>query len=391
MAMPNLSLAGIRVVDFTWVMAGPMATKMLGAMGAEIIKIESSNRPEFSQRDGMFSVINRNKRSCTLNFTSAEGQQLLRELVAGSDVVVENFSGGVLRKYGLSYDDLRQVRPDLIFVSASGLGRTGPQRDALAYGSLLQGYSGRVSQIGRLNPALEAMGILPAWTDPMTALWEVFAILAALRHRAQTGEGAYVDLSMLESTVALLPKALLRVALGQPAVDSGSRNEPGAAPSGCFRCAGHDEWLAVSVRSDGEWQGLCAAINRPDLAAAAAYADRSGRLPAKAALDDDLASWLRGRSASEAEAMLTDSGVPAARSRAIDEVVHDPHLLQRGVFRECDGEMELGPLPWLAGDGWRGRSSPTPAIGADNDYVFGEILGLSPSRQQELKEAGVIR
>jgi crotonobetainyl-CoA:carnitine CoA-transferase CaiB-like acyl-CoA transferase len=389
--MANMSLRGVRVVDFSWVMAGPMATKMLGAMGAEIIKIESSERPEFSQRDGMFSVINRNKRSCTLNFTSAEGQELLRNLVAESDVVVENFSGGVLRKYGLSYDELRKIKPDLVFVSASGLGRTGPQRDALAYGSLLQGYSGRVSMIGKLNPALEAMGILPAWTDPITALWEVFAILTALRHRAQTGEGTYVDLSMLESTVALLPSALLRASLQQTGVAVDNNSEAGAAPSGCFRCAGNDEWLAVSVRTEAEWRALVAAMYPADLMDDDAFADPSRRLQAKALLDQRLASWLLSRSAVEAEKLLHEHGVPAARSRNIGELVHDEHLKQRGVFRTFGADVEMGPLPWLAGEAWRGHSSPTPAIGADNAYVFGEILGLSRSRQQELEDAGVIR
>jgi crotonobetainyl-CoA:carnitine CoA-transferase CaiB-like acyl-CoA transferase len=387
--MRNLSLEGVRIVDFTWVMAGPMATKMLGAMGAEIIKIESSKRPEFVQRDGMFAVINRNKRSCTVDFTSAEGQQVVRDLVAQSDIVVENFSGGVLGKYGLSYDDLRKVKPDLIFVSASGLGRTGPQRDALAYGSLLQGYSGRVSMIGQLNPALEAMGILPAWTDPITALWEVFAILAALPNRAQTGEGAYVDMSMLEGTVALLPRALLRAALEQAGV-AALDGDTGAAPSGCFRCAGNDEWLAISVRTDSEWASLAATMHRPDLAGDEAFADAPGRLRSKAFLDEQVASWLDSKAAMRAESLLRAAGIPAARSRDIGELVEDEHLRQRGVFRNTGAEMEMGPLPWLAGKEWRGRSSPTPAIGADNAYVFGEILGVSESRQRELQAAGVI-
>ncbi|HZQ62012.1 MAG TPA: CoA transferase [Casimicrobiaceae bacterium] len=388
--MRHLPLDGVRIVDFSWVMAGPMATKMLGAMGAEVIKIESSRRPEFSQRDGMFSVINRNKKSCTLNITTPEGQQLVRDLVAESDVLVENFSGGVLRKYGLAYENLQPINPDLVFVSASGLGRTGPQRDALAYGSLLQGYSGRVSMIGKLNPALEAMGILPAWTDPITALWEVFAILTALRHRANTGEGAYVDLSMLESTVALLPRALLGAALRESGVQCDNM-EFDAAPAGCFRCAGKDEWLAVSIHTDAQWRALCGVMARPDLLQDPTFAHTGGRLQAKAALDDHLARWLATRSAGEVELLLQQQGIPAARSRHIGELVHDEHMKRRGVFRSFNGELEMGPLPWLAGEAWRGHSSPSPAMGADNEYVFGEILGLSASRQQELQQAGVIQ
>jgi benzylsuccinate CoA-transferase BbsF subunit len=389
--MNKLSLAGIRVVDFSWVMAGPMTTKMLGAMGAEIIKIESTTRPEFAVRDGMFSVINNNKLSCTLNITTPEGQDLIRELVASSHVVVENFSSRVLAQYGLSYDKLREVKPDIIFVSASGMGRTGPERDLLAYGSLLQGYSGRVGMIGEPNPALEAMGILPAWTDPITALWESLAILSAVHHWRRTGEGAYVDLSMLEATVALLPEALLHAALGEDVPERRSTTETGAAPSGCFRCAGADAWLALSVRTDAEWQGLCRVMADLALDADPRFRDAEARLAAKDELNARVAAWLRARDGTAVEAALHAEGVPSARSRHMGEIVADPHMRERAMFREIDGMVEMATLPWLADDLWRGAFTRTPAIGQDNDYVFGTLLGLSAERRAALSEAGVIR
>ena len=387
--MNELSLSGIRIVDFSWVMAGPMTTKMLGAMGAEIIKIESSTRPEFSVRDGMFSVINNNKKSCTLNITTPEGQDLIRGLVASSHVVVENFSSRVLAQYGLSYDKLREVKPDIIFVSASGMGRTGPERDLLAYGSLLQGYSGRVGMIGEPNPALEAMGILPAWTDPITALWETMAILTAVRHWRQTGQGAYIDLSMLEATVALLPEALLHAALGEDVKERRSTTEPGASPSGVFRCDGADEWLALSVHDDEEWRGLCRVVGDGDFAAGPT--DHAARLKAKPELNARLSAWLRTRDAAEIEKALHANGVPAARSRNMAEIVADPHMRERAMFREIDGAVEMATLPWLTTDKWRGAFAPTPSIGRDNDYVFGTLLGLSAERRAELAEAGAIR
>ena len=387
--MNELSLSGIRIVDFSWVMAGPMTTKMLGAMGAEIIKIESSTRPEFSVRDGMFSVINNNKKSCTLNITTPEGQDLIRELVASSHVVVENFSSRVLVQYGLSYDRLREVKPDIMFVSASGMGRTGPERDLLAYGSLLQGYSGRVGMIGEPNPALEAMGILPAWTDPITALWETMAILTAVRHWRQTGQGAYIDLSMLEATVALLPEALLHAALGEDVKERRSTTEPGASPSGVFRCNGADEWLALSVHNDEEWRGLCRVVGGADFAAG--VGDHATRLKAKPELNARLGDWLRSQDAGAMEKALHANGVPAARSRNMAEIVADPHMRERALFREIDGTVEMATLPWLASDRWRGEFAPTPAIGRDNDYVFGTLLGLSAERRAELAEAGAIR
>jgi len=384
-------LAGIRVVDFSWVMAGPMATKMLAAMGAEVIKVESSTRPEYTNRGGSFAIMNNTKRSCTIDITGTAGQDLVHRLVAISDVVVENFSAGVLEKYRLGYDHLRAVRADLIYVSASGVGRTGPQRDALAYGTLLQGYSGRAGMIGAPNPHLEAMGVLPAWTDPMTAMWETLAILAAIHNRRRTGQGAYVDLSMLESTVTLLPEALLRHAVGVDGESPGGNREPGASPGGCFPCDGDDEWLAVTVTTDAQWLGLCRAMGRPDLAADGRHADAPARLRRKAELDRELALWLGQRGAADAEAILQKEGVPASRSRHTGDVVADPHFIERGVFPELPDGSRTTALPWMDAEGWRGRFAPAPALGADNDYVFRELLGLSAADVADLTRAGVVR
>jgi benzylsuccinate CoA-transferase BbsF subunit len=385
------ALAGIRVVDFSWVMAGPMTTKMLGAMGAEVIKVESSTRSEYMNRSGWFAITNNNKRSCTINITEPAGQDLVHRLVAISDVVVENFSTGVLEKYRLGYEHLRAVRADLIYVSASGVGRTGPQRDALAYGTLLQGYSGRAAMVGEPNPRLEAMGVLPAWTDPMTAMWETLAVLAAIHNRRRTGQGAYVDLSMLESTVALLPEALLRHAVGVDGDSPGGNREPGASPSGCFPCGGDDEWAAVTVKTDAQWQGLCRAMGRPDLAADARHADGPARLRRKPELDRELALWLRQRAAADATAILLKEGVPVSRSRHAGDVVADPHFVERGVFPELPDGSRTTALPWMDSEGWRGRFTPAPELGADNDYVFRELLGLSAEDVAELTRAGVVR
>jgi crotonobetainyl-CoA:carnitine CoA-transferase CaiB-like acyl-CoA transferase len=390
-ASRHAPLAGIRVVDFSWVVAGPMATKMLGALGAEIIKIESSQRAEFSFRGGWFAGVNNNKRSTTVDITTREGQALIRDLVAQSDVVVENFSARVLRRNGLAYEDLKAVRPDIVYVSASGLGREGPERDLLAYGSLLQCYSGRVGLIGRANPQLEAMGVMPAWTDPVTSLWESLAILAALRHRARTGQGAFIDLSMLEATVALLPDALLHAGLGRAVPRDGSAEDLSGAPSGLFRCAGEDEWIAISVRDAPSWAGLCAALGRADWASRAELATQAGRAAASDMLRDALAAWCRGREAAAAEALLRAEGVPAARSRGIFDLVRDAHLGARGVYRQIANGTWSIALPWMDADGWRGALSPVPALGEANGYVFGDLLGLDAPRRAALEEGGAIR
>jgi benzylsuccinate CoA-transferase BbsF subunit len=301
--------------------------------------------------------------------------------------MVENFSSPVLRKYGLSYDHVRAARPDLVFCSASGVGRTGPQSDVLAYGTLLQGYSGRAAMIGEINADLERMGIVPAWTDPVTAMWEALAILAALHHRRKTGEGAFIDLSMLEATVSLMPEALLRAALGDEGESSGGNREPDAAPSGCFACAGDDKWLALSVRTDGEWQALAAVAGLD----AGRYPDAAARLAAKAELNAAVAAWLKRIPAEEAETRLQAAGVPSARTRSMGDLLEDPHLTERGVFPHTEDGSRTIALPWSDEEGWRGRFPPAPALGGDNDYVFGTLLGLGGADIARLKQEGVIR
>jgi benzylsuccinate CoA-transferase BbsF subunit len=387
--MSNSVLAGVRVVDFSWVMAGPLATKMLAAMGAEVIKIESTTRPEHVKRYGWSSILNSGKKSCTINLAMPEGHALLRRLLGMSDILVENFSAGVLTKYGLDYEALRSVQPDLIYVSASGVGRQGPQRDALAYGTLLQAYSGRAGMIAEPNPQLEAMGILPAWTDPVTAMWECTAILAAIRHRGRTGEGAFIDLSMLESTVALLPESLLREGLGADGRAPGGNVDPEGAPSGCYRCDGEDAWLVLSVRDDAEWAGLCQAMQRGDLVDDPRFQHHAARQEHRALVEQLVGDWLRGVSAEAGERMLQAHSVPAARSRHVADVVADPRF--DGVFPVlADGARTIA-LPWADASGWRGSLHTAPDIGADNDYVFRSLLGLPPDEIEWLTAAGVLK
>lgn len=389
--MTASALDGVRVLDFSWVVAGPMTTKMLACMGAEVIKVESTLRPEFLNRSSYFPVLNGGKKSITVNISSPAGQDLLRRLVGLSEVVVENFSSKVLRKYGLGYDEMRAVKPDIVFCSASGVGRTGPQADALAYGTLLQGYSGRAGLVGEVNGNLEAMGIVPAWTDPATAMWETLAILAALHRRRRTGEGAYLDLSMLESTVSLMPEALIRAALGDDGPAPARNVDPEGSPSGCFPAAGHDEWIALSARTQAEWQGLCAVMGRHDLARDPKLATPDDRIAARETLNRHVAVWAAGVPAAEAERRLVAIGVPAARTRSMMDVIEDPQIVARGVFPVLpDGSRSIA-LPWREDDGWRGEVREPPGLGADNAYVFGTLLGLADEEIDRLQREDVIR
>jgi benzylsuccinate CoA-transferase BbsF subunit len=359
-------------------------------MGAEVIKVESALRPEYARRDHHYHVVNNNKRSCTINITRPEGQELIRRLVAVSDVMVENFSVGVLKKFGLDYESMSAIRPSLIYMSTSGLGRTGPERDALAYGTLLQAYSGRARMIGSFNSRLEGMGI-SGWTDPVTAAWGTAAMLAAALHLRRTGEGAYIDLSMIEGIVALLPEALLREAVEAPTYPTGGNHDFGSAPSGCFRCAGDDEWIAISVRSDAEWRRLCEAMGREQLAADPKYGDESRRMALKPELDALVEAWTRTVDAKAAECTLTKLGVPAGRTRSITEVLEAPDVTARGSFPELANGWRTTSLPWMDADGWRPELTDAPELGADNDYVFGEVLGMPKSEIERLMAEEVIK
>lgn len=383
-ALPPV-LTGIRVIDFSWVMAGPMATKTLALMGAEVIKMETATRPEFSRRGGWFDIINNGKRSCTLNIRKPEARDLIRRLVEASDIVVENFSAGVLDKYGIGLNALSALKQDLIFVSASGLGRTGPQRDFLAYGTLLQAYSGHTGLVGPANVQLESMGILPAWTDPVTSVWEVLAILSAIHARRQGKGGAFIDLSMLESTVSLMPDILLRTQLGLPAETPNEQS--GSAWSGCFRCAGDDEWIAVSVSSDEEWLALSRAMGRPDLGSGM-HANICREHRDK--LTESVRQWARAESAAKLEAKLRKAGIPAARSRSMGDLLADQDRRLQNLFPSLPDGSRTTTLPWTDESGHWVVPAPTPRLGADNAHVFSSLLGLDDAQIEELMAKEII-
>ena len=384
------ALAGVRVVDFSWVMAGPLCTKMLGAMGAEVIKIESSTRPEFKNRSGWFDILNNSKLSCSIDITTPSGQALVRKLVGCSQVLVENFSAGVLRKYGLAYEDLLAITPSLIYVSASGLGCTGPQRDALAYGTLLQAHSGRTALVGAANPSLEAMGVLPAWTDPITAFWEALGIVSAIAAARRSGQGAFIDISMLEGTIALLPESLLS-AQGIGPAPAGINNERGAAPSGCFRCNDQDGWLAMSVRTEAEWAAACTALDLSGLRDDSRFGSVTLRLQNKVDVDAIFGAKLLTFSSKDAEHRLRAAAVPASRSRNIFDVIDDKGINAEGLFPRMENGRRTIAMPWTDDEGWRGNISPGPALGADNDRVLSCLLGLTLLEIAELKASGAVR
>ena len=387
----DLPLSGVRVVDLSWIIAGPTAARFLAAMGAEVIKVGSARRPDPSSRGAAFQVYSQSKRYSALNIAQPAGLALAKELIATADVVIENFAAGVIERLGLGYPILRELRPDVIMVSSSGTGHSGPDRDYVAYGSLLQFYTGWNSVSGYAGGEPIKGGL---WADPWVGMELAMVTMAALAHRAATGEGQYVDFSMAEALTASIAPALLDYQM------SGKLREPmgnldlAHSPHYLYRCAGDDEWVAIAVTSADEWRALCRVMGRSDLADVPAYARAGGRRRDRQAIDAAIGAWTAGRSAEDAARTLRDAGVAAAASRNSLQVYEDESLRQGGYFTPVttgDGETRLLPgIGWRFADGPLARLTAAPALGQHNDYVYRELLGLAEAEFATMVEERVI-
>jgi crotonobetainyl-CoA:carnitine CoA-transferase CaiB-like acyl-CoA transferase len=375
-----MPLSGIRVLDFSWVIAGPTATRYLAAMGAEVIKIEAPGRGDPGRASELHTVLGQAKRSVVLDLKNEEAVGVARQLAAKCDVLTENFATGVMERLGLGAEVLRTLNPDLIYVSASGLGRTGPEAHAVAYGTLLQCYAG-FAGLNRHPDIPPRIGF--AWLDPMCGLMLAFIVAAALWHRQRTGEVARVDFSMIEAMLWTMAEPLLATQLGAPPQPQGNRSDR-YVPHGVYRCAGEDDWISIAVTSDDEWRQLCAVVRSLSEMAEFGFAQRVER---RAAIDDALSAWLRPRAAKAWAVELLNAGVPAAALATSRDLVDSDHLRQRG-FWEAHGTGVLPGLPWRASFGR--TSGAAPELGADTDAVLREILDLVPEQTASLRRSGTL-
>jgi len=385
-------LACVRIVDFSWVMAGPICTKYLAAMGAEVIKIESNARPDLSHRDVSWEELNPSKRSITLNLKDERARDLVRRLIAASDIVIENFSTGVMERLGLGYQALREINPRIIMASASGFGRTGPDRDLVAYGSLLQCFTGWASLSAYPGRAPSSVGGI--WTDPLTACMEAFLLLSAVWRQHRTGEGCFYDVSMSETMVAALPEPIIAWAIDRTITEPRGNRHPLVAPQGCYPTRGDGRWIALSIRDDDEWRTFCKLLGRDDLAADAGLATAEGRRARHDELDAAIAEWTRTRDAGHVAEQLQAAGIAATPTLTALDILSDEHLAARSfvsqVERLAGGMRHTLGSPWMI-DGTRPNSfRRAPRVGEDNDYVFKEILGLDADEYARLMAEQVI-
>jgi crotonobetainyl-CoA:carnitine CoA-transferase CaiB-like acyl-CoA transferase len=372
-------LEGVRVVDFSWVLTGPICTRYLAALGAEVIKVESASRADLSQRNLSWEELNPGKRSITLNLKHERGRELARALIARSDVVVENFSTGVMERLGLDYAHLREIKPNIIMASSSAHGRTGPDQDQVAYGTLIQCATGWAALSAHPGyPPRSAGGV---WTDPLTAVFETLLVLAAIWRQQQTGAGCMIDLSMAETTLAALPEPVLAWSLAHEVVAPRGNRHPVYAPQGCYPAQGQDRWVALSVQSDAEWLELCQLMHRPDLGSDVRLTTASGRREHHDLIDEAVAEWTARRTGAETAAMLQAHGIAATATLEPHEVVNDVQLQARSFVNQVkrldgSGTFTSHGVPWLI-DRQRSMSALSPpALGQDNAYVFKSLLGL---------------
>ncbi|MCL5957994.1 MAG: CoA transferase [Chloroflexi bacterium] len=298
----------------------------------------------------------------------------------------------VNHRLGLGYEVLRELNPAIILLSSSGLGRTGPEKEVVAYGNNLHAYSGLTSMVGYERGRPRGTG--GTWADPLTGITAAYAILAALHYRKRTGRGQFIDLSMTEATLAQLPEAVLDYTVsGKVRGTSGNRDDV-FAPQNCYPCTGYDKWVAISVENDEQFRALCSVIGRPDLADDVRFSDGFARWTNQDELDPIIGEWTRGRSHYEATAALQAAGVPAGPSVNAAELVNDPHMLERGLYAIVDhpevGKTHGYKLSWRFENGPSLKFTRAPLLGEHNDKVLQDLLHLSPEEIQRLKDESVI-
>ena len=375
-----MPLSGIRVLDFSWVIAGPTATRYLAAMGAEIIKVEAPGRGDPGRASELHTVLGQAKRSIVLDLKNPEAVAVARALAGRCDVVVENFATGVMERLGLGATDLQALNPDLLYVSASGLGRTGPEAHAVAYGTLLQCYAG-FAGLNRHPDIPPRVGF--AWLDPMCGLMLAFIVAAGLWHRHRAGGVARIDFSMIEAMLWTMAEPLLGAQLAAPPQPRGNASDQ-HAPHGVYRCAGEDDWVSLVATTDAEWRNLCALVTDLAPMAELGIGERRQR---RERIDQAITAWARPIPAAAAEAELLRAGIPAAALANSRDLVNSNHLEARG-FWEPHGAGTLPGLPWQASFGR--VSSPAPELGADTRAVLRELLDLSPAEAAALHESGAL-
>lgn len=409
-------LSGIRVLDFCWVYAGPVMTRVLADLGAEVIKVESSKRPDGTRlgRRPMEPVLpvpegvnielegqplnhalNRGKRSLSIDITSPVGRQLILDLVAISDVVTDNFAAGTLERLGLGFDVLREVNSQIVAVSMSGTGQFGRLRDVPAYATSLAALSGLSSLVGEDNHLYGIM--MPTYGDSNAAIRAGGSLLVALLQALRSGRAQNVDVSEWEAALVGLEEAFVSYQLNGTTPEPRGNESDSASPHNTYRCQGEDEWVAISVSSDTQWLELCTVFGVSVSIGDGKFTTVSGRLRHRRELDSLVESWTQTWDAMEVASSLQARGVRAFPVMSIESQFSDSHFIERRTFSEVEHPLfgtEIVPgLPFRVVT-LEGEVGPVtraaPLLGEANRYVLCELLGKSEEEFAMLVASGVV-
>ena len=393
------ALEGIRVLDLTRALAGPFCTLMLGDNGADVIKIEIPGTgddtrhwgPPFIQEESAYFLsINRNKRSLTLNLRDPQAKEVFLKLARDADVVVENFTPGVMERFGLGYDDVKAANPNIIYCSISGFGQGGPYSGRSAYDQIMQGMGGLMSITGEPDGEPQKVGI--AVTDIGAGMWSAFAIMAAIHHRHEHGEGQYIDVSMLDAQVAWLTyQAATYFANGEPPKRLGAAH-PTLVPYQAFPCQ-DGKLLNLAVGSERIWERFCEAIEREDLKDNPDFATNADRVRNRGALVPILQEVFNKRPVLEWVDSLNAASVPAGPINDLADVFSDPQVLSREMYQEIPhptlGTIKQTGLPIKFSRTPGGLDRHPPLLGEHNSEILGE-LGFSEEEIAAMLEKSVI-
>ena len=396
MALPNLPLAGLRVVDFSRVLAGPFCTALLGDLGAEVIKVEPPTGDDYravgpfaNGESGLFAAMNRNKQSVVIDLKTDAGRELAQSLSANADVVVENFRPGVAEKLGIGYARLSEINPALVYASVSGFGQTGPESHRPAYDIILQAMCGLMDATGSPDGSPTLVG--ESVSDVVSGLFASWGVLAALLSREKTGKGTHVDVSMFDATLSLCATLVARVAATGSAPRRAGNRHPSSAPFGAYRAA--DGFYVVAVLNNKLFETFAEAIGQAHLATDSRYASDESRCRFEADLRASIEAWSAHRTVDEVNRMLGAAGIPVAPIRNVQQALDSDQAVFRGLLTDVvleDGRalrLPTQPVKFSAYDA--NRLTPAAALGEHTEAVL-SAMGFDASRIDALRTSGAL-
>ncbi|MBW2622866.1 MAG: CoA transferase [Deltaproteobacteria bacterium] len=402
--MENTVLDGIKVLDFTWAALGPMTCDYLAVYGAEVIKVETSKRPDpwrtmspFAgdepglDRAGNFAIANVGKYSIALNLKDARGIEVARKLVARADIVVESYTPGSMAELGLSYEDLIKIKPDIIMLSTCMYGQTGPLADLPGFGLTLTGASGISNLMGWPDRPPLPSG---SYTDFVAPKFNVLAIISALDYRRRTGKGQYLDASQMEAVLHFVSPVLFDYTVNDRELSRVGNHSEYAAPHGVYHCQGENSFCAISVDNDEEWKVFCRVLGNEVLADDPRFSTLSARLENEDDLNLKIEEWTESRGAEEVMHLLQEAGISAGVAQSGEQLDSDPQLAHRGYYTELD-HPEMGKMSYsgmsikMSGTPYK-LTRRSPLLGEHTAYVCTEILKMPDEEFVELLNDGVL-